>query len=426
MDRRKFLAAGAALPVLGSKLRNPAEPGATQLPEAPTDPHDERYWQELRWHFFIPQGDAYCNTSTLGASPKVVVNAIHEHLRYTETQLSSCVYGAGKPIYLAGYEDEPGLRTRLGKMLGAKMEEIALTRNATMGMSYIAQGLDLGKGDQVLMTDQEHPGGRAAYDVRAKRHGVEVVEVKLQHPANDPNAMVKAFADAVTDRTKVLAIPHITSALGIILPVKRIVAAVRAKRPDVYVVIDGAQSLGHIAVDVQDLDCDAYYSSPHKWLLAPKGSGVLYVREATNRRIWTTIANGSWDFAADVGRRFTQIGTGNQSLHKGFEASLDFLERIGMATIYARIRTLGDRLRAGLKTLPGVTLHSSTHPDMCAGITTYTLRGWNTRKAADHLYETEKIMPRGTAKGIRQSLHIYTNFDAIDRTIDRVHKMLKA
>ena len=425
MDRRKFLASGAALPalpILGSEsVQDRALP-----PSPPRDPDDEKYWRELRWHFFIPKGQAYCNTSTLGASPKAVVHAIHDHMRYVETQLASCDYSADKPTFLGGYQDEPALRKRIGSMMGCDMGEVALTRNATMGMSYVAQGLDLQRGDQVILTDQEHPGGRCAYDVRAKRHGIEIVQVEVPIPANNPAALVKLFADAVTERTQVLAIPHVTSALGIVLPVKDIIAAVRARKPDVYVVLDGAQALGQLKVDVGDLGCDAYFSSPHKWLLAPKGTGVLFVRRSTNQRVWTTIANGQWDFAEDVGRRFSQIGTGNQSLHKGFEAGIDFLERIGMEAIYARIRALGDRLRAGLAGIDGVKIVSSTHPAMCAGMTTYTLRGWDNNEAASHLFATEKIMPRATGKGIRHSLHIYTNFDDVDRTIARIKKMLKA
>lgn len=422
MNRRKFLLGSAALPALGSPLRAARiDEGLPSTP--PTAPDDEKYWQELLWHFFIPRGEAYCNTSTLGASPKVVVNAVNDHMRYVETQLPGFDYRSDRPLLLGGYQDEPSLRTRIGKILGGSMQEVALTRNATMGMSYVAQGLQLSPGDEVIMTDQEHPGGRCAYDVRVKRDGIKIVEVPISLPANDPDALVAAFAAAVTKRTKVLAIPHITSALGIILPVKRIIAAARARRPDLYVVLDGAQAMGHVAIDVRDFDCDAYFSSPHKWVLTPKGTGVLYVRKATNERIWSTIASGEWDFRADVGRRFTQIGTGNQSLNKGFEAALDFLERIGMTTIYARIKALGDRLRAGLQQIDGVTIQSSTHDAMCAGITNYTVPGWNAVDAVKHLYATDKIMPRATAKGIRQSLHIYTTFADVDRTLARIEKM---
>jgi selenocysteine lyase/cysteine desulfurase len=353
----------------------------------------------------------------------VVVNAIHDHTKFAETQLSGCHYRSGHPSFLGGYQDEPTLRARIGKIMGCSMQEIALTRNATMGMSYIAQGLELGAGDEVIMTDQEHAGGRSAYDVRVRRDGIKIVEVTMPSPANDPEALVQAFRAAITDSTKVLAIPHITSAFGTVLPVKRIIAAARARRPDLYVVLDGAQALGHVPVDVRDFDCDAYFSSPHKWVLSPKGTGVLYVRKATNRRVWTTVASSEWDFREDVGRRFTQIGTGNQSLNKGFEAALDFLERIGIATIHSRIKALGDRLRAGLARIDGVTVQSSTHAELCAGITNYKVPGWQAQDAVEHLYSTDRIMPRAVADGIRQSLHIYTTFEDVDRTLARIEKM---
>jgi selenocysteine lyase/cysteine desulfurase len=295
-----------------------------------------------------------------------------------------------------------------------------------MGMSYVAMGLQLNRGDEVVMTDQEHSGGRSAYDVRVKRDSIKIVEAKIELPPNDPDRILAAFAAAITERTKVVSIPHMTSALGILLPAKRITTMVRARNPEIFVVVDGAQTLGQVPVDVRDIGCDAFFSSPHKWLLAPKGSGVLYVRKAGNERVWTTIASGQWDFQDDVGRRFSQIGTGNQSLYKGFEAALDFLERIGMDTIHARIKALGDRLRQGLSEIDGVTILSSVHPRMCAGMTTYAIRGWDPKRANQHLWENDKIMPRAIKNGLRQSLHIYTAFADVDRTIARVRKMAAA
>lgn len=426
MDRRSFLLGTAALPSLGMPLtgEDVHHDMRVDLPDGPPDdPADEKYWHALRWHFYIPKGHAYCNTGTLGSTPKVGIHAVHEHSVYLEQHLSSSTYQTGHPTFLGGYQDEPTLRTRLGKMMGCSMEETALTRNATMGMSYIAMGLMLGKGDEVVMTDQEHGGGRSAYDVRVKRDGIKIVEVAIGKPPRGPESVVEAFRRAITDRTRVVAVPHMTSTLGLLLPVKAIVAMVKAKNPDIFVVVDGAQTLGHVAVDVRDMGCDAYFSSPHKWLLAPKGNGVLYVRKASNTRVWTTIASGQWDFQDDVGRRFSQIGTGNQSLHKGFEAVLDFLERIGIKTIHARIKTLGDRLRKGLKAIDGVTIHSSTHPEMCAGMTNYVVRGWTPKAMNAHLWKMDKIMPRSAGDGIRQSLHIYNSLDDVDRTLARIREM---
>src|SRR5262249_7764637 len=162
--------------------------------------------------------------------------------------------------------------------------------------------------------------------------------VAVPVPCDDPKAIVERFAAAISERTKVVAVPHVTSALGIVMPVAEIAALAKAK--GAFVVVDGAQALGQIPVDVKKLGCDAYFSSPHKWLLAPKGSGVLWLAKSAWPKVWTTIASSDWDLQADAGRRLTQIGTGNQSIHKGFEAALDFFEHIGFAAVYARIRQL--------------------------------------------------------------------------------------
>jgi len=422
MNRRHFLFSSAGLPLLSQLKRDP-HAGLPQTP--PRDP-DEKYWKELRWHFFIPRGEAYCNTATLGSSPKCVVDAINSHMRYVETNLVASKYRGNNPMFLGGYQDEPALRKRVGRMMGCTMEEVALTRNSTMGSSYIAMGLDLERGDEVVITDQEHPGGRSAYDVRAKRDGIVIREVKIPQPPNDPEKIVEAFAAVISDKTKVLAISHMTSALGVLLPAKRIVQLCRERAKDCFVVLDGAQVMGHVDFDVRDLGCNAYVSSPHKWLLAPKGTGVMFVAKETSHRVWNTIASGEWKNEKDVGRRLSQIGTGNQSLHKGFEAVLDFLERVGLDVVQRRIKELGDRLRAGLREIPSVTIKSSQHPAMSAGITTYEVAGYTNEQVANALWEKDRIMPRPLGPGVRQSFHIYNVHDDVDRTLARIRKLAVA
>ena len=413
MLRRDFLLLAASAPL----ARLPAPPPAAGA--------DEKYWRELRWHFSIPPNTAYCNTSTLGASPKCVVDAVSNHMRYVEEALVTCDYDPDRPSYLGGYEDEPQLRERLGKLVNASKQEIALTRNATMGMNYIAHGLDLKPGDEVLLTDHEHPGGRTGYDLRRKRDGIVIKEVVLPAPANDPDELVARFAQAIGPKTKVVAVPHITSGFGIVMPVKQIAAIARER--GCFVVVDGAQSLGQVPVDVQDLGCDAYFSSPHKWLLAPKGTGMLYLRKEAWSRVWTTLASSEWDLQTDAGRRFSQIGTGNQSLHKGFEAALDFLDRIGHAVIHARIRQLADALRAGLAQIKAATIASPTHPALCAGMTTYSLAGHEARSVVAALWQKDRIMPRAIARGgVRQSLHIYNTLEDVERTLARLRALTSA
>ncbi|MCC6672304.1 MAG: aminotransferase class V-fold PLP-dependent enzyme [Planctomycetes bacterium] len=412
MDRRGFLFGAAASPsAAASRLRR--DP-ATALPAPPGPEPDEKYWHELRWHFHLPREAVYLNTATLGASPRSVLAAVHEHARWVEEQLVTCDYAPDRPIYLAGYEDEPALRARLARMLGGAQEEVALTRNATVGMNFVAMGLELARGDEVVLTNMEHPGGRCGYDVRAKRDGIVIREVEIPVPPPDPAAIVARFAAAIGPRTKVVAIPHVTSALGIVLPVAEI--ARLARQRGAFVVVDGAQGLGHVPVDVRAMGCDAYFASPHKWLLAPKGSGVFWIAKEAAPKVWTTLASSEWNNQDDPGRRFMQIGTGNMSLHKGFEAALDFVDRIGLAAMQARIRQLGDAFRKALVAMPHVHIRSATHPQLCAGIVTFTVDGWEARALHEHLWREHRLMPRSIGEfGVRASFHVYDTLADVQR-----------
>lgn len=417
MDRRRFLLGAAAAAPLSASSQ-PAE-----WPRASLE--DERFWHELRWHFSIPHGTAYCNTSTLGASPKAATDAVASHLRWVEEELATCDYRKERPIYLGSYEDEPLLRERLRRLVGgSSKEEIALTPNSTFGMNVIAHGLELGAGDEVVMTDQEHPGGRVGYDVRRARDGVVIREVELPRPCEDPEEIVRRFAAAIGERTKVVTVPHVTSALGVVMPVARI--AELAKARGAFMVVDGAQALGHVPVDVKALGCDAYYASAHKWLLAPKGNGLLWLARSAWERIASTFASGEWNNREDAGRRFTHVGTTNQSLVKGFEAALDFLDRIGHATVTQRIRALATSLRNGLATIPAVRVLTPSDERLRAGIVTWRLEGHDDRKVAAELMERDHITVRAIVAGLRTSPHVYVTLADIDRLVARVRSMAGA
>lgn len=397
--------------------------GASAFQELPSD--GESYWNHLRWQFLIPEGQAYFNTATLGASPRVVVDAVADHLRYVEQSLAEWDFSADRPERLAGYRPEKGLRQKIADFVHASMEEIGLTANATMAMNLVANGLDLKTGDEVLITDKEHPGGRSGWDVRQKRHGAVVREVPVPTSVRDPEEIVRAFAAAITPRTRVLAVPHVTSGHGIILPVKRLAAMARERQ--IVSVIDGAQAVGHLHVNVRDIGCDAYFSSPHKWMLAPKGNGFLYLRLDAQSRVWTTLASSQWNNYADGMFRLQQYGTLNQSLLRGLETAIDFVDRIGRDPIEARIRFLGSRLREGLGQIPRVSVVTPISPALSAGITTWGVDRVTGRALQDALWERKKIRVRASGDAaVRQSCHIYNTAAEVDATLDVARALAKA
>ena len=420
IDRRQAFRSLVALPAAAWAAFSHLTPrlGASSAALAQDAPGDgESYWNHLRWQFLVPSDQAFFNTGTLGASPRVVLDAVTEHLRYVEETVAEWDYSADQPEWLAGYRPEKRLRQKLADYIHCDMDEVGLTINATMAMNMVANGIDLAAGDEVLITDKEHPGGRSGWDVRQKRHGVVVKEVAIGMPPKDPDEIVSKFEAAITPKTKVLAVPHITSGQGIILPVKRLSAMAKAR--NIFTVIDGAQAVGQLHVNVTDLGADAYFSSPHKFLLAPKGNGLLYVRRDAQARIWATLASSQWNNYKDGMFRLQQYGTVNQSLIRGLEAAVDFMDRIGRDRIEARVRALGGYLRGELAKIPKAVIVTPLHPELAAAITTWGIQGIPGRRLQDELWSRKKIRVRANGTDwVRQSCHIYNTMKELDATLE--------
>src|SRR5688500_9927305 len=201
-----------------------------------------------------------------------------------------------------------------------------------MGMSFIANGLDLSAGDEVVSTNQEHGGGIGGWRLRAKRHGVVVKELPLADAlGRGPDGVVAMFREAITPKTRVLMFSHITSGRGIVMPAVELCDLARER--GVLSVVDGAQAVGQIRVDVKRLDCDAYVASPHKWLLAPKGTGILYIKRDVQPRVWNTLASSVFDDTSVGAFRFMQYGTGSPAVIWGLRAAMQFIGKIGIDRI---------------------------------------------------------------------------------------------
>lgn len=419
LSRRGFIrsvAAVAAAPSValpsGEALAAPSE---RPVPwPADTDPN---YWAAIRKQFDLRPDAVFFNTATIGAPARVVNDAVARSMRDLTHTVAEWGYKPDQPNWIAGYSAETPIRRKLGGLINAEPEELALIQNATMGMNFIAMGLDLAPGDEILQTDQEHVGARSCWELLSKRHGVVWKSVTLPVPATDPEEIVRMVEASISSRTRVIAWPHITSALGTVHPVAEICALAKAR--GIFTVIDGAQAIGQIPVDVRRIDCDAYFGSPHKWLLAPAGNGFLYVRKSSASRVWTTLASGEWANEKDPGLRLQQRGTGNMSLLVGLDAALDFHLKVGPERWLSRIKHLGDHLRGRLRETPGVTIASSTHPAMCAGMTTWKLDGHPPYAMVDRIWARERIRPRAVSDvwGMRTSTMIYNNEREIDRLI---------
>jgi len=376
---------------------------------------DEKFWRQVRQEFMLDPQMTFFNTGTLGAMPRRVFDRVVDHLRLCAEKIAEWdYYGAD---WIAGYQPWTEIRGKVARLINSEVTEVALTENATAGMNYISNGLDLQPGDEVLGTDQEHPGGECGWKLKAKRCGLAYRQLALDKPIQSPGEVIETLTRAMGPRTRVIAIPHIVTGSGAVLPVKEICA--EAARRGVFTVIDGAQTAGQIKIDVRELGCDAYYGSLHKWLCAPAGNGFLYLKKEKAPRVWTTLASTQWDNHQDDGFRLSQRGTGNLSLLMGLAEALDFHFELGPERVYKRIKSLGDYLRARLQEIPGVKIFTPLVSSLAAGITVYNIEGLSGDFIQNELWRRGRLRPRsmGDVYGVRQSTHIYNSFEEIDRTI---------
>jgi isopenicillin-N epimerase len=416
VDRRGFLSSFAGAAAMGATL-NFGNGLLAQLAKAPGqlpdrglyDSNEEAYWTELRKQFLIPADEVYLNNGTVGSSPAPVLRAIFDG--YNETEKMAQSDPEDYPIW--GYAAWNEFRDPLAAFLGCKRDEIALVRNATEANSYIANGVDLKAGDEVLMTDQEHPGGEHPWNLRAKRYGIVVKKITLPKPVPNAAAVLNLFSDAITPRTRVLFFSHITTATGVVLPAKELCALARSK--GILSAVDGAHVTGMMALNLRDLGCDMYSSSPHKWLQATKGSGFLYVRDDVIDRVWNTIATEGWDDTKIRAERFQRIGSSNVPALWGLRASIKLANDVGMERIEKRHRKVADYL-LGEMVKRGAESWTSPDAALRCAIATVNVPRLQRMDLEKWLWQSKKIRIRG---GDPSKLRLSTPYYLLQKDVDR-------
>jgi selenocysteine lyase/cysteine desulfurase len=281
-----------------------------------------------------------------------------------------------------GYEENTRLRElrdALAAFLGCKRDELALVRNATEANNVVTNGLDLAAGDEVLLTDQEHPGGRCGWEQRAARHGLRLNYVALPKPPASADQIVELFDRALTPRTRIIVFSHITTVTGLVLPAKQICTLARSK--GILTHVDGAHAIGQLPLDLHDLGCDFYATSPHKWLMAPKGTGTLYIREELLDRLWVNIASGDWRNYQLKAYRFSNFGTSNLSVMVGLKAALDFFHTIGPDRIYARQHQLATRVRDRVAVHPQLRVVNASRDEFFGALVSFEPSSFESRPA---------------------------------------------
>jgi isopenicillin-N epimerase len=390
-----------ALPGFGAlaRARLPAS-ASLALPVGP--PSGEPDWEALQ-HQFVIEG-VHLNTGTYGACPIPVLEATIHHLRAFER------------ITRQEHPDLAVVHADLERFLGAWPGSVAIVRNTTEAMNIVANGITLTPGDEVLTTTHEHIGGRCAWELLAARRGVTLRTFAPPLDPADDDELVAAWERAIGPRTRVLSISHVLFTTGMIQPVARLVRLARSR--GILSVIDGAHPPGLLVLDLQAIDADYYATSPHKWLLAPKGTGLLVTRPDRLEQTWPLIASGDWQ-AADA-RRFEHAGTGNESLVAGLAAAVAFQEAIGREAIERRARDLATALFGQLAEVPGVRLVSPRTAALRSAMVSFTKDGSTAEELQQSLgragFRTRRIAEFGY-EYLRLSTHLYVLPRDLDRAV---------
>ncbi|HVZ17238.1 MAG TPA: aminotransferase class V-fold PLP-dependent enzyme, partial [Terriglobales bacterium] len=303
------------------------------------------------------------------------------------------------------------------QFVGATRDEIALVRNTTEGNNFMINGFDMKPGEEVLMSDQEHPSGECPWNLKAKRYGIVVKKFQIAKPTNGPNEILNRINDAITPQTRVIFTSHITTDTGIILPVKEIAALARSK--GIVTMIDGAHVPGMMPLNIKDLGVDTYSASPHKWLQAPKGTGFLYIRDEMIDRLWSTVTTAGWDDPKLRAERFQRIGSSNVPLLAGLKASIEFANTIGMDHIEKRHRELNQYAFDQMQQR-GFQLWTSANPQMRCAIVSFNMPPIDIHDLERTLWKNDKIRVRGGGPNkIRISTPYYLRKSELDRFFAR-------
>jgi len=410
------VAACAGLDPHRARIALAAAPPAHVPPEEVAE--DEDFWAEVSRAFTHDRTLINLNNGGVAPSPRVVQDSVKRWMDYANNQPPSL-------SLLGSHPEIEVVRERLARTFGAGADEIAITRNASESLLICQNGFDLQPGDEVLTSTQDYPRMVAGFRQRERRDGIKLVQVQLPVPCEDDAEAVRRFEAAITPRTRLMLFSHMINLTGQVLPARELVAL--ARRHDVPCIVDGAHALAQLDFRIEDLDCDYYGSSLHKWLYAPHGTGLLYVRQDKIHDLWPLMAAGPEQ--VDNIRKFEEIGTHPLAPFLAIGDALDFHAALGPERKAARLRWLRDRWTSRLLQNDRVRLHTSLDPRWSCGIATVQVDGLDTAKLQQWLWGQHRILVTGIKhaefEGLRVSPSVNTLPDEVDRFCEAVEAAMR-
>lgn len=407
----------AALPAI-------LEAGSSQAGRSPLDvARDEDYWREVQQGFTLDRTLINLNNGGVCPSPRVVHEALKRYLDLSNQS----------PVYHMWQVLEPNIesvRRELARDAGASPETIAITRNASEALQTAQLGIDMKPGDEVLTTNQDYGRMLQTWEQRVARDGIRLTKIQFPVPPTQAD-LVERFERAITPATRVIHFCHITNLTGHIFPAKELCDL--ARRRGILTIVDGAHAYAHFPFSLRDFDCDYYGSSLHKWLLAPIGTGLLYVRPDRIEKTWAL--QPPPPSLNDNIRKFEEIGTHPAANHNAIAEALVFHRGIGIERKAARLRYLKARWADRLRTLPRIQLHTSLDPALSCAIGTVGIDGLKPGDIVSKLWADYRIIvtpitvgpgDKPEYAGVRVTPNVYTTLDDVDTFIGAMEKLARS
>jgi isopenicillin-N epimerase len=377
---------------------------------------DESFWFEIQEAWSLDRSVVNLNNGGVSPSPTVVVNAVKRHIDFSNQATAYTMWEVLEP------QREP-VRQRLARLFGCDAEEVALTRNASEGLEICQYGFDLKAGDEVVASNQDYPRMLTTWQQRERREGIVLRQFSLPVPAENADEVVALYEKQITPRTKLILMCHVINLTGQVLPVKQVVAM--ARRHGVPVVVDGAHAFAHFPFTQADLDCDYFATSLHKWLFAPHGTGMLYVRRDKIKGLWPLMAAPT-SLDTDI-RKYEEIGTHPAAPYLGIADALTFHEGIGAERKAARLRVLRNRWAERLQAHPKIRLHTSLKPGLACGVASVEIEGVEPGPLVAYMWKRHRILVTPIVhpefKCVRVTPSLYTTLEEIDRFTEAMERV---
>ncbi len=421
--RREFLGAigiptaamAAGVPILHPSFSSDAGSILAEMAGHPGTPQevarDEDFWVPIQRAFTVDRSLLNLNNGGVSPSPRWVLDAQKGHIDFSNKAPTYTMWRVLEP-------QRETVRQRMARAWACDPEEIAFTRNASESLQICQLGFDLEPGDEVLTTTQDYGRMMTTFRQRERREGIHLRQIQVPVPTENFPDVVRRFEEAITPRTRMILICHMINLTGQIMPVRDIVQM--ARRRGIPVVIDGAHAFAHLDFTFEDLDCEYYGTSLHKWLFAPHGTGLLYVRKDKIEGLWPLMAAS--EAQADNIRKFEEIGTHPAAPYLAIAEALTFHQGIGAARKEARMTYMRDYWAKRLIQRDRIRLHTSLTKGFAAGVATVQIDGIEPGALSNWLFNAHRIIVtpinHREFQGIRVTPSVYTLPEELDRFCD--------